>query len=153
MMGRCTRWLVLAIAAVYLGTAPGAVRAQAGRGVVGTGPSGSTPGFFANPYANPYVNPYLNPYMIQANMRPGDAALYFTAAQQALGGIGSGQLSGVRPPRGTATAPVPARGETTNSSMVPGGNAARYFNRSYQPAAGAGSYYNRQGRYFPKNGR
>jgi hypothetical protein len=152
-MGRRTRRLMRVVVAVCLGTAPGAVRAQVGQGVVGTGASGSTPGFFGNPFANPYLNPYLNPYMSQSTMRPGDAALSFIAAQQALGGIGSGQLSGVRPPRGTATAPVPARGQTTNSSMVPGGNAARYFNRSYQPATGAGSYYNRQGRYFPKNGR
>lgn len=112
-----------------------------------------------NPYANPYLNPAMNPYSAQAGMTPGNAGLYFYAAQRLSGGLGSGQLSGVRPAPGAAAGPAVQRGgtarvpatvrETPRTSSVPGANASRFFNRSAQASAGPPSYYNRNTRHFP----
>src|SRR5258708_2845058 len=69
----------------------------------GMATGGGTVGLNANPFMNPYANPFINPYMAaygmqsQSQMAPGNAALYFFAAQQMSGGIGSGRLSGTRP--------------------------------------------------------
>lgn len=148
MAGRGMRYWLLTVAAVGAGSLPGAASAQVGRG-----PYGPAAGFTGNPYANPYMNPFLNPaLMAQSSMGSRDAALYFFAAQQSLGGIGSGQLSGVRSARGPAPAVAPRPAGPANSSMVPGGNAAHYFNRTAMPT-GTGPHYNRQGRYFPKISR
>ena len=119
-------------------------------------PTGMNPGLSANPFANPYANPFLNPAMTQTQMAPGAAALYFFAAQQANGGIGSGQLSGSRPPsrsnRPLATpAPEPDAGQ--RSTDTPGGGAAHYFNRGLKPVERTGRYYNRSGRFYGRNAR
>jgi hypothetical protein len=105
----------------------------------------------ANPYANPYLNPFLNPYMAQYSTSPGNAALFFFAAQQANGGIGSGRLSGVRP---VATSPArSAQARMARASDVPGAGAARYFNRGPQPGGGTDPRHNRVGRYYPNHTR
>jgi hypothetical protein len=111
---------------------------------------------YANPYANPYLNPFLNPMMTQTQSQ-GNVALYFFAAQQANGGIGSGRLSGTRP--APASASTSASTSTTTqasrterrSSNTPGGNAARYFNRAQQTPTQPAQFYNRQGRFYPSN--
>lgn len=102
----------------------------------------------ANPYANPYANPFLNPYMTQTPSQ-GNPALYFLAAQQYNGGIGSGQLSGTRPAPATAS---PAGSVARRASDVPGGGASVFFNRAPRPTPTAGRHYNRPSRYYPANG-
>ena len=48
------------------------------------------------------MNPFLNPYAaLYAPASTQNAALYYFAAQQSMGGIGSGQMSGTRPRPGT----------------------------------------------------
>jgi hypothetical protein len=89
------------------------------------------------------INPFLNPYMAMfaqgnsananANANAQNAAMFFLAAQSASGGLGSGQLSGVRPgpgtPRAAGRAARAAQGGpvAVRSSDIPGGGAARYF--------------------------
>jgi hypothetical protein len=145
-MGRFGRRVALTLA-LGCGVAPRLVQAQ----VVGTG-VGSAPyaAMYANPYANPYTNPFLNPYMTQQPIQ-GNAALYFFAAQQQSGGIGSGRLSGSRPAAKPAQ-PQPVADERRITDR-PGAGAAGYFNRGYQPAAGASRYFNRASRYNRSNSR
>jgi hypothetical protein len=125
----------------------------------------------ANPYFNPYTNPFMNPYMAQGQVSPGNAALYFLAAQQMNGGIGSGRLGGpratgalgtnaARPGAAIANANADRSGAGQagaagrGASNRPGASAARYFARDYPAsAAGPGRYYNRDGRHFPGIGR
>jgi hypothetical protein len=64
---------------------------------------------YANPYMNPAMNPYLNPYMTQVSTNQANALMYFMAAQQARGGIGSsyglgGSNEGQAPPGAGAMA-------------------------------------------------
>jgi hypothetical protein len=158
-----------------VGLVPTTARAQVGGGaaVSPTSPATGVTGLYANPYMNPYVNPFLNPLMTQQPVSPGNAALYFFAAQQMTGGIGSGRISGSRPSPGTVpgAAGTPGRpgfapgrpGENTangnapaarNSSNQPAAGAARYFNRDFPTTKpGPGRYYDRQTRYFPAIGR
>jgi hypothetical protein len=103
----------------------------------------------ANPYVNPYLNPYMNPFMMQNQVSPGNAALYFFGAQAAAGGIGSGQISGVRPGPRTMVARQPAERAAENAREQPGvpSSVSRYFGRS-QPRSATANYYNRHGRYY-----
>jgi hypothetical protein len=100
------------------------------------------------------MNPFLNPYAAAyADASPTNAALYYFAAQQSLGGIGSGQISGVRPrpSAGTTarTATVPA---DRRVSDIPGAGAARYFHRDFSGGATPQRHYNRFGNYYSTNG-
>jgi hypothetical protein len=110
-----------------------------------------------NPYAVAALNPFLNPYAsMTAPASPTNAALYFFAAQQSMGGIGSGQISGARPRPASATAtapaPAPSRSDRRVSDM-PGSGAARYFNRGVVPRGGTPErHYNRYGNYYSANG-
>lgn len=145
MIHRPRRW-VGALTLVVATVACAETRAQSGTGAGGT--QSATMGVFANPYMNPYVNPYLNPYATQQRMSPGDAAMYFFGAQAAMGGIGSGQLSGVRPgPRTPGQKQVDSRPKDDARQVrgVPS-SVARYFQRGPQKPESA-SFYNRQGRY------
>jgi hypothetical protein len=142
---------VAVLAVTGIGTAPA---------VAQTGPS-STAGTFgsmmASPYANPYMNPFLNPYMTQgSNMGRTNTLLYFFSAQQASGGLGSGRLSGSRPSTATKPGSPAARrapAEMPRTSQIPGGGAARYFQRGPVAAASRQNYYQRYNRYFGNNGR
>lgn len=162
-MRRRSRWSVRAIClglgfGLGFGLGQSEARAQAGGGAAGR----SSPGVNANPYANPYLNPFLNPYMAEAAQAQGNPALYFIAAQQATGGIGSGRLGGPnsvfnsRPAGGRAAAGVGASAPR-GASNVPGASASRFFNRGGQTtqskAPVVGRYYNRQDTHFPNNGR
>jgi len=159
-MIRFTKRRMAAIAMSCLAMAGREVSAQLapGAGAVPSMTSGNpqaAPMLNANPYTNPSLNPFLNPYMAQFPMTSGNAALFFLAAQQANGGIGSGQLSGVRPSRTAVPAPAPRpapRAGDDHDAPVPGG-AARYFNRFSQTGSEYGRYYNRQGTYYRKNVR
>ena len=133
-----------AVAVIGLGLVGRPAMAQVGAGPV------------ANPYTNPMTNPLLNPYwnpaLTQSPMGRDAALLYLLNAQRAGGGIGSGVPSGLRAPAAT---PAPAA-EMPRSLMVPGGGAARYFQRGQ---AGLGAprarpqYFQRYSRYFDHNGR
>ena len=114
-------------------------------------PSSGLNAMAGNPFANPYLNPYLNPLMTNQAATPQSAALYFLAAQQAAGGIGSGRLSGTRgdAAKGVAAAGPPPRG----GSNVPGGGASQFFGRGPAKNTGASRFYSRQGRHFPGNTR
>jgi hypothetical protein len=112
----------------------------------------STPGMSGNPYAVSAMNPFLNPYAsMYASASPSNAALYFLAAQQNLGGIGSGQISGTRagPVAAPARSPIPS---DRRVSDTPGAGAARYFNRSVKGGGIPDQHYNRYGNYYSANG-
>jgi|GEM_PF-5878822 len=111
-------------------------------------PSSNNMGMYANPYTNPYANPFLNPFMTQMPAN-GNAALYFFAAQQANGGIGSGRLSGVRP---APAAPEPAASsDDRRLTDIPGGSASRYFNRGPKSPTRVNHYYNQSMRHQSSN--
>lgn len=155
MVRRRTRWaraLGVGLAVAGLGGPSDEARAQAPP-VAGATGSATTrgPGFGANPFTSPYANPYMNPLMTQQQMSPEQAALYFLAARQSSGGVGSGKLGGpnsvLGAPAGEAGARRPGR------SNAPGARASTFFNRSGPRTAGTSSYYNRQTKHFPENGR
>ena len=145
-MGCFGRRLALTLA-LSCGAAPRLAQAQAAPTGVGGGGSAPYAGMYANPYANPYTNPFLNPYMTQQPIQ-GNAALYLFAAQQQTGGIGSGRLSGARPdPRAAKPAAPQPVADNRRATDRPGAGASQFFDRSYQPAVGAGRYFNRASRY------
>ena len=154
------RWLALGLGiGLSVGAGAASARAQAmpaaGTSTTSAGAMGWMSNPYMNPYANPYLNPMFNPYVAQAGMTPGNAGLYFYAAQQMSGGLGSGRLSGVRPaPGSTTTTGKPAQTaattkETAHTSNTPGAGASRYFNRNFATSAGPPRYYNRQTRQHP----
>ena len=169
MHARFARRLSLAASALAILTGmPRGASAQFGFGGGNPAASSTAPmaatGLYGNPYSNPYLNPFLNPAMSQVTQAgPANAALYFMAAQQASGGIGSGQLSGVRPGpmtpgRGAGAAARTRAGSNAQASAspirtsdVPGAGAASYFGRSQKAASGTGPYYNRPSSYYSKN--
>jgi hypothetical protein len=133
------------------GVGTGGATAGMGTGT-GTGTAGGA-GMYANPYMAPAMNPFLNPYAaLYAPANPQTAALYFFAASQSMGGIGSGQLSGTRPRPGSqapAYSPIPP---DRRVSDTPGAGAARYFNRPVGGGSVPKSHYNRFGSYYSANG-
>ncbi|GIW87566.1 MAG: hypothetical protein KatS3mg108_1890 [Isosphaeraceae bacterium] len=90
-------------------------------------------------YLNPAMNPYLNPYLTTTTMTPDAALLYLLAAQNARGGIGSGQLSGVR----AVEAGRSARADDPGTSAVPPSGYRRYFQRGLGATGGERSYFQR----------
>jgi hypothetical protein len=102
-------------------------------------------------------------------MTQGQAGLLMLSTAQRTLGLGTGQLSGVRPPgQQQQQAGTASRGRTagraadtrviaahTRNSNIPGGQAARYFNRGTTEASGSRSqpYYNRQMQQFPQTGQ
>jgi hypothetical protein len=116
-----------------------------GQGNAGLGANGMN-SVFRNPMAAPYL--FGNVYPIS----PSDMATMMLARQVGMTGIGSGQLSGVRPGAG------PSRGRSAQqptaksrgSASQPGGLAARYFNRPTRASRYPQSYYTRQNRYYPQ---
>ncbi|WZO97167.1 hypothetical protein EP7_004189 [Isosphaeraceae bacterium EP7] len=68
-------------------------------------PAAASPGgYVQSPYANPYMNPLFNPFSANASMDKTAVGYYAFQMQQANGGLGSGQLSGVRPSRNAGAA-------------------------------------------------
>ena len=122
-----------------------------------TSGSGGSASSLSNPFANTYSNPFLNPYAAAISQQPmdtGTMALYFMAARQAGGGIGSGRLSGTRPSPGASSKERGiAEDKKPEGSNVPGAMASRYFNRTTPVFHGTQRYYNRQARNFPPNGQ
>jgi hypothetical protein len=95
-------------------------------------------------------------------MTRSQAALFMLSTQQRMLGLGNGQISGTRPGSQDATGRKsgnpqlnPSAAHTRNAN-IPGGQAARYFNRGatstvsrLQPP-GSGRSFKRQLRYFPQ---
>jgi len=92
-------------------------------------------------------------------MTPAQAGLFMLSTGQRMTGLGNGQISGVRPgsqnKNGTSTATNQTATHTRNAN-IPGGQAARYFNRGATTTAmrsrlpGAGQNFRRPSPYFPK---
>jgi hypothetical protein len=122
-----------------------AAGAAAAQGVAGRGrTSGASPAYY-----NPYMNPILNPALTQRPMDPAVPLLYLMGANDAAGGLGSGRLSGVRPANdGGKLAQSMAR-----TMATPGAGASRYFHRGPSQSTGRPTGFQRQNRYFGKNGR
>jgi len=123
----------------------------------GTGMPGSAG---SNGIGTSFANPFLNPYAAALSQQPldtGTMAMYFLAARQAGGGIGSGVPSGTRPGPGASHSTTKDRNSTevahAEGSNVPGAMASRYFNRTTPVYQGTKRYYNRQARYFPPSGQ
>jgi hypothetical protein len=90
---------------------------------------------YANPYTNPMMNPFLNPYMTQLPTNQSSTLLYFMAAQQQRGGIGSstglgGSQEGALPGAAGA-APGMAGGLGAGAGAINGSRSAA----STQPSA------------------
>ena len=96
------------------------------------------------------------------------AGLSMLMMQQRMLGIGNGQLSGVRGGAASGTgartdgqAPRDGGGAATSRAIaahtrnmnIPGGQAARYFNRGGAPAVRNQPSYQRTTRYFPQTGQ
>ncbi len=90
-------------------------------------------------------------------MTRAQAGLFLLSTQQRMLGLGNGQISGVRPagqdPTGRKTGSSPGTNLTaahTRNANIPGGRAARYFNRGTTTASGSQPHFKRQSRYFPQ---
>jgi hypothetical protein len=115
-----------------------------------TGMGAQVNNLLANPMAAPMIYGGINA------ASPNQVGMMMFANQAAMGGIGSGQLSGGRPGgggrgRGQTVQPTVAR--TVGTSNQPGGLASRYFHRITTNARYPQSFYNQQSRYFPQIAR
>jgi hypothetical protein len=111
-------------------------------------------GILLNPMASPYL--FGNGAASSGNQM----AAMMLANQMGAGGIGSGQLSGVRPGPGQAKGLTkqPAA-KSRGTTATPGGLAVRYFNRTTSVNRPVNvsrvpqSFYTRQNRYYPQVSR
>lgn len=124
------------------------------------GMQGNRTGMGMNPMNGVFMNPMAAPYMLGYPMSTNQIGAMMMMNQM-NSGIGSGQISGVRP--GTRqvrgrTKPEPAtkpRGTTT----TPGGLASKYFHRTVSVNRPVNvnrippNYYTRQNRYYPQVAR
>jgi hypothetical protein len=79
--------------------------------------------------------------------------LMMLANQSQMGGIGSGQLSGVHPGPGNlsrSTTGKPVDPKTPRNVSQPAGLAARYFNRTTITNPKPQVFYNRPSSYYPQ---
>src|SRR5271157_3188160 len=96
-------------------------------------------------------------------MTRAQAGLFMLSTQQRMLGLGNGQISGTRPagqdPTGRKNGSSSGTNQTaahTRNANIPGGQAARYFNRggttmaSRSQPPGAGQNFKRRSRYFPQ---
>ncbi len=156
MKRRSTRLIpVMASAALLAWIGAGSARAQfvppPGGGASASNASSS------NSIGMSLTNPFLNPYAAALSQQPldtGTMAMYFMAARQASGGIGTGVPSGTRPGSAHgAKEHVDPNAPRKNTANVPGAMASRYFNRTTPVYQGTKRYYNRQERYYPSTGQ
>ena len=86
-------------------------------------------------------------------MTRAQTGLFMLSTQQQMLGLGNGQISGVRPagqdPTGRKTGSSLTAAHTRNAN-IPGGQAARYFNRGTTTASRSQPHFKRQSRYFPQ---
>jgi hypothetical protein len=114
--------------------------------------------FGANGMNNIFRTPAASP-LLYGGLYPmgGNQAGALMLANQAgmLTGIGSGQLSGVRPgnAQSRARAGQQTAAKSRGTTSQPGGLATRYFNRTATVNRYPQSYYKRDNRYYPQVGR
>jgi len=115
-----------------------------------------TPGIGMGGLSNNISTNPMAASMLYGNMYPmtqRQQGLMMLAGQSQMLGIGSGQLSGVRPgsagPSQGRTAQT-ASSKSRGSASQPGGLAARYFHRNAPVTRYPQGFYNRQNRYFPQ---
>lgn len=121
-------------------------------------------------YVNPMViDPMAASYMYGPGipMTRGQVGLSALSSMQQFTGLGSGRISGVR---GTPGVEAPRSAAHTRDPNIPGGQAARYFNRLQPRGFGAAAapappaattiaagnsrkFYQRESRYFPQPAR
>jgi hypothetical protein len=125
--------------------------AALGSQVQGTGALGANGmnSVFRNPMASPLLYSSLYP------MGGSQATALMLASQTGMLGIGSGQLSGVRPgnAQSRARSAQQTNAQTRGKASQPGGLATRYFNRTATISRYPQSYYKRDNRYYPQVGR
>jgi len=128
------------------------------------GTSGNQTGnMFNNPMAAPFL--YSSMFPMQQNMTgstnggglggmaTNQLGLMMLANQSQMGGIGSGQLSGVRPgPGGQSRSRTgkPVDPKTRRNVSQPAGLAAHYFNRTTISNPKPHVYYSRPSSYYPQ---
>jgi hypothetical protein len=127
------------------------------------GMQGSGNGRGMNAVNGVFMNPMAAPYMLGYPMSTTQIGGMMMMNQMQNGGIGSGQISGVRPApgqqRGRTKPQAPTKAPGTTAT--PGGLASRYFNRTVavnHPAKAKASrvpqnFYTRQSRYYPQVAR
>ena len=118
-------------------------------------------GLGMNPMNGVFMNPMAAPYMLGYPMSTNQIGAMMMMNQMGTSGVGSGQMSGVRPgagqQRGRTKHSLPAKPPGTTAT--PGGLASRYFNRTTavnRPAKVSRipqNYYARQNRYYPQVAR
>jgi len=91
-------------------------------------------------------------------MTQGQAGLFMLSTATRSLGVGTGQLSGVRPAgpgKNAHASNTPVLAAHTRNSNIPGGQAARYFNRgtAAAPSSRSQPYYKRQLHQFPQTGQ
>jgi hypothetical protein len=149
--------------------APGAYRAalaaQAATAATAANQNLVTPNPALDPLGIGYV--YGPAYGSAVPMTGTQAGLTMLMMQQRMLGIGNGQLSGVRGGTATATgagtggqatrnggaATTRAIAAHTRNMNIPGGQAARFFNRGGSPAVHSQPSHGRTSRYFPQTGQ
>jgi hypothetical protein len=149
--------------------APGAYRAaQAATAAAALNQNLVTPNPALDPLGLGYV--YGPAYGSAVPMTGTQAGLTMLMMQQRMLGIGNGQLSGVRggavtgagtgartdglaPRDGGGAATSRAIAAHTRNMNIPGGQAARYFNRGGMPAVRSQPAFQRTTRYFPQTGQ
>jgi hypothetical protein len=117
-----------------------------GTGVLG---ANGMNGIYRNPMATPLLYSSLYP------MGGSQATALMLASQTGMMGIGSGQLSGVRPgnAQSRARSVQQTTAQTRGKASQPGGLATRYFNRTATISRYPQSFYKRDNRYYPQVGR
>lgn len=156
LTGTPARTLALVLAAAGIAGSSRTAEAQffGGMGMGGSTAGGSgagANGLYSNPYASPAINPFLNPYAaLYAPATGTNAAFFLLAANQSAGGIGSGLMSGTRSRPGAAISPP--KPANRRVSDIPGGSAARYFNRTVKSTGVPQGHYNRYGNYYSLEG-
>jgi hypothetical protein len=113
----------------------------------GVGLNGQSSNIFTNPTGAALLSSSVYP------MSQRQAGLMMLAGQSQMLGIGSGQLSGVRPGPSKGKSAAKAAPKSRGGSNQPGGLAARYFNRTARVTPHPQNFYNRQSRYFPQTPR
>jgi hypothetical protein len=125
------------------------------------GMQGSGNGLGMNPMNGAFMNPMAAPYLMGYPMSTNQIGAMMMMNQMGSSGLGSGQLSGVRPAagqqRGRTKQQPPAK--TRGTTTTPGGLASRYFNRTVSVNRPTNvsripqNYYTRQNRYYPQVAR
>ncbi len=85
-------------------------------------------------------------------MTRAQAGLFMLSTEQRMMGLGNGQISGVRPGQNSSSKKGPTAAHTRNAN-IPGGQAARYFNRGTTTATASLSqpHFKRQSPYYRKS--